>query len=186
MNTGETLAGCEKPASRGLYAVLAALGILGGSWLLPIASMAATCAGPSSDYEFRGLQNLQAASNVLPGITADPVSNAVEGADSSASAGSGTESMAPLLYLTPRVTSILQDVFGETTKSDPVAAANEASSDADPRPAAATDEQKEIPVSPVAGTESGPNVTDLYGPLTVPENATHLPKFQRQMYRTDI
>ncbi|MGH8193343.1 MAG: hypothetical protein ACREQ8_02930 [Woeseiaceae bacterium] len=186
MNTGETPAGCEKPASRGLYAVLAAIGILGGTWVLPIASMAATCAGPSSGYEFRGLQNLRAASSVLPGITADAVSNTVESADSSASAGSGTESMAPLLYLTPRVTSILQDVFGETTKSDPVAAADAASSDVEPAPPAATDKQQEIPVSPVAGTESGLNTTDLYGPLTVPENTAQLPKFQRQMYRTDI
>jgi hypothetical protein len=38
---------------------------------------------------------------------------------------------------------------------------------------------------PVAGTETSPSATEAYEPLTVPNNAI-LPKFQRQMYRTDI
>lgn len=89
------------------------------------------------------------------------------------SAAALSDSMAPLLYLTPRVTSILEEVF-----DDPVPPAN-----ADPETA---------PEPPVAKAEPSPEGDpERYGPLSQADNAQaddafQVPKFQHQMYRTDI
>lgn len=78
-----------------------------------------------------------------------------------------SESMAPLLYLTPRVASILEEVFDE------------------PVPAASAGEEI-APEAPIAEAEPPGDDPERYGPLSQADNAFHLPKFQQQMYRTDI
>lgn len=78
-----------------------------------------------------------------------------------------SESAAPLLYLTPRVASILEEVFDETVPTE----------DAVEGAAA------EAPVAEAAPPAEDP---ESYGPLSQADTAFHLPKFQRQMYRTDI
>lgn len=80
-----------------------------------------------------------------------------------------SESMAPLLYLTPRVTSILEEVFADSGVELAAGPARE-----EPGPA-----------SPVADTDHAEDPA-RYGPLSQADSAAHLPKFQRQMYRTDI
>jgi hypothetical protein len=86
-----------------------------------------------------------------------------------------SESVAPLLFLTPRVASILQDVFGDT---DAIRQATDVAT-----AESAPEEQKEPASSPVVGNAPGgaePAVSPMY------EHAAILPRFQRQMYRTDI
>jgi hypothetical protein len=129
------------------------------------------------------MQDIKASSEL---VDVHPVSNTVEPAEAPALDGSGTESMAPLLYLTPRVATILHQVFGDAEESDRLTAAGESAGDAAPTPAPTVDGQQEMALPPVAGTERGPTATELYQPLTVPDNAINLPKLQRQMYRTDI
>jgi len=78
----------------------------------------------------------------------------------------GTDFEAPVLFLTPRVTSILRDVFGATTEGQ------------------APDEPEQQSSSPLADSE------EQVKPRNVPTDEVHepidLPLYQRQMYRTDI
>jgi hypothetical protein len=92
------------------------------------------------------------------------------------SADNLTESVAPLLFLTPRVASILADVFGDSDSTRQVANAT---------PAKAEPEQQKPASSPVVGNA---NAEDRAAPVVSPmyEHAAILPRFQRQMYRTDI
>jgi hypothetical protein len=89
-----------------------------------------------------------------------------------------SESMAPLLFLTPRVTSILEDVFNNGNQE---ASKTAADAKLDDRPTVKSDGR---PTSPVAGTETAPPDV-AYGALPLDDGAA-LPDFQRQMYRTDI
>jgi hypothetical protein len=85
-----------------------------------------------------------------------------------------TESVAPLLFLTPRVATILQDVFDDSDRAKPVA---------DPVLATDSPKKQEAAASPVvdnAGAERTEPSLPMY------EHAAILPRFQRQMYRTDI
>lgn len=180
---GESSAGWEKSARRALYAVLASICLLSGGWVTATASMAATCSGPSCDNVGRVLEALDAARGDLSVEIVDHISSGVE--NSGASAPTLAESMAPLLYLTPRVTTILQDVFGDSEQSDIVFPAGQAGEKVDDPATVAGGEENDLPATPVAGTADRSN-PDLYGPLSVLDNAANLPKFQRQMYRTDI
>jgi hypothetical protein len=97
------------------------------------------------------------------------------------------ETVAPLLYLAPRVASIFADVFGDSDPADTVGAeaadanSTEAEQDLADEDAAST--------SPVAGNVNSSNVNSSDGSEPVSpmyENAAILPRFHRQMYRTDI
>ncbi len=88
---------------------------------------------------------------------------AVDFAEADHADAAGADTAAPLLYLTPRVASILEQVFGD-----------------DGGAAAETEEPVSLP--PVAQQDA-----ERYDPSLPADAATPpLPKFQRQMYRTDI
>jgi len=80
------------------------------------------------------------------------------------------ESAAPFLYLTPRVASVLQEIF-EATRDEV--------------------SQPELPSSPVAESEEWVDISELLED-TIPasrsqtESESALPLLQRQMFRTDI
>ena len=76
-----------------------------------------------------------------------------------------TDSVAPVLYLTPRVTNILRDVFGTAAEELPLETPEQPSS------------------SPVAGSE---DPSDAVEPADAGNATRDLPRFQRQMFRTDI
>lgn len=79
-------------------------------------------------------------------------------------------SKTPYLFLTPRVASILENIFGD----DDAAAAS---------PAPEDDAAEETATSPVAeNTLAAP----AEGDAPAAEHGDTLPNFQRQMYRTDI
>lgn len=130
-----------------------------GSFALAGAALAAPCAGGDCGDGSEALGGLAIAAQELHLHSVDLGGEAED-------ATAVPDSVAPLLYLTPRVASILEDVFGDTRAADAVidepdaaAAAGDAAPGDDPKP---------------------------YGPLSQAGNAEHLPKFQRQMYRTDI
>lgn len=85
-----------------------------------------------------------------------------------------SEADSPLLFLAPRVASILEDVFG----SNKNASADEDSDDPGTR------ERPKDVSSPVAGTADAPEQAE--GKADLYEDDVILPRFQRQMYRTDI
>jgi hypothetical protein len=129
---------------------------------------AAPCAASNCD---RAAQDLQAAGLPLTVRSVD-LGDAGMG-DDPAATSSVTESMAPLLFLGPRVTSILEDVFD----ADEMAAAA-----ADETQAFAPDAPEPLR-SPVAETDT---TSAGRAPSAETDHASILPKYQRQMYRTDI
>lgn len=138
-----------------------------GSFALAGAAFAAPCADGDCGDGSASLDGLAMAAQDLHLRSADL------GDAQAASGAAAPDSVAPLLFLTPRVASILEDVFGDTQAADAVI------DEAEPDAAAASD----------AAPEDDPK---LYGPLSQAGNteqagnAEHLPKLQRQMYRTDI
>jgi hypothetical protein len=90
------------------------------------------------------------------------------------------DSVAPLLFLTPRVATILEDVFGDS--DDEAEALEEAKTQL------AETKQAKPATSPVVDNTGAPaDMNDLDAPVSpMYENAAILPRFQRQMYRTDI
>ena len=113
----------------------------------------------------------------LPSLTVEVVDLADVSESSAEGSGGLTESAAPWLFLTPRVASILQDVFGDNDDSDTKTAAEtvEPEAQADTEDAAS---------SPVADNIRPSQVAEPASPLY--EHNAILPRFQRQMYRTDI
>ena len=83
----------------------------------------------------------------------DPASFAEEADD--------TDSMAPLLFLTPRVATIIRDVFAPANTP--------------------LDSKENVQTSPLADSAEQTRSTDV-----VEETEIDLPRFQRQMFRTDI
>jgi hypothetical protein len=76
-----------------------------------------------------------------------------------------TDSVAPILYLTPRVTNIVDDVFQTASDNFPQETPEQPSS------------------SPLAGSDEK---SDPIEALDEESEAGVLPRFQRQMLRTDI
>lgn len=152
--------------------------LLSGALLLTIAltgttaAIAAPCAWEDCDNVARHLQSPEVSLNGLT-IRIVDLANA-DGVDDPVAAGL-TESMAPLLFLTPRVTSILEDVFED---SDTIAMVESVAHDPE-----FLDGNDERPASPVAENSGASNE---YESAVRAEHADLLPKYQRQMYRTDI
>lgn len=171
--------GRESFPKRASGAALRHLGLLAVVWASAPA-MAAPCSRDDCENVARALYSTRISVHNLTIRVVDL--GDPDRADQPAGPVGLAESMAPLLFLTPRVTSILEDVFND---SDAVQIAAETARDADQSvdghsPVEETDEG---PTSPVAGT--GTRAPDRYGPSSL-EGAATLPKFQRQMYRTDI
>lgn len=80
-----------------------------------------------------------------------------------------TDSVAPVLYLTPRVANILRDVFGTTAEELPQELPDE-------RPAQPSS-------SPLADSD---RKSDAVEPADTGNETSDLPRFQQQMLRTDI
>ncbi|MGH8166165.1 MAG: hypothetical protein ACREQ1_02940 [Woeseiaceae bacterium] len=145
------------------YAALAGLSLLLAGWCT--SSLAAAHVDVIGNHAARDLQSL-----TVEVVDLSDVSDSAEASDGL------TESAAPWLFLTPRVASILQDVFGDNDGSDAEAAAEAV------EPAQA--DRAETASSPVAENVRPAQVAEPESPLY--EHNAILPRFQRQMYRTDI
>ncbi|HET6630003.1 MAG TPA: hypothetical protein VFG91_09535 [Woeseiaceae bacterium] len=135
---------------------------------------AAPCgAAGGCDSAARGLRN---ADTQLDRLTVRMVDlGDATAADAPADPGA-TESLAPLLFLAPRVTSILEDVFEADAGTQAEGDARNTGSDAEAPPEA-------VLRSPVAETDPA---ASAHGPSPEMDHTSILPKYQRQMYRTDI
>lgn len=136
---------------------------------------AAPCAAANCDVAARELKGVGLP---LGELTIRSVDLGDAGVGDEPGAASVTESMAPLLFLAPRVTSILEDVFAADGLADAAseggAVEGEASRDDGP---------EALRRSPVAETDSA---SVGRAPSLETDHASILPKYQRQMFRTDI
>lgn len=111
----------------------------------------------------------------LPGLELTTGDYTVEVADLIGSGDESPDAQVPYLFLTPRVATILENVFGDT-RFDAVDVAGAESSG---------DGNEEAPTTgPVAENVEAEPPLSPEGPSL--DNAAILPRFQRQMYRTDI
>jgi hypothetical protein len=130
---------------------------------------------PPSDEVARDLQSLNVTVSDLS-VPSDAASNRQAAAlndlgDVAASpmesSNSGEDSAAPILYLTPRVTTLLDTVFDNTSRAPlaPQEVSQDGSQDSTNTPA---------------------NALQKSAPVTVTEKDSVVPQFQRHMYRNDI
>lgn len=154
--------------ARLLPGVAGCLALLAIGWSSPGHAAARTSVG--CDKVAQELQSLDIDTLAIEVVDLSDVSESPEKSDELA------DSVAPLLFLTPRVATILEDVFGET--EEPGAAVDDANTI---QPTQTKDAK--APTSPVADNVE----RDIETPESpMYENAAILPRFQRQMYRTDI
>jgi hypothetical protein len=156
----------NRPNRRFLYAAVGGVVLLAAAWSSP--GLAAAHAAIGCDRVAEDLRSLNVDSLTVEVVDLSDVSASPENSDNL------TESVAPLLFLTPRVATILQDVFDDSDRAKPIA---------DPVLATDSPKKQETAASPVvdnAGAERAEPSLPMY------EHAAILPRFQRQMYRTDI
>lgn len=161
----------ETPTASGRQT--AAKTLLRGLALLSLACGGTVPAAPCGAVDC----DIPGAESLLHPLTLRPVDLAdATAADEAVGPAAATQSLAPLLFLTPRVTSILEDVFeadAGAEAAEPVSAAG----DDGVAPEASRS-------SPVAETDGAASAARDSSPET--DHASVLPKYQRQMYRTDI
>jgi len=145
------------------------LALLATAWSSPGLAAARTSVG--CDKVAHNLQSLDIDRLTVEVVDLSDVSKAPEKSDEIA------DSVAPLLFLTPRVATILEDVFGDSEEAGAV-------KDATTEPEEANSAKRAT--SPVVDNGKAPSAS-LDAPASpMYENAAILPRFQRQMYRTDI
>ena len=148
--------------------VVCSLSALATSLILSVSALAATDSVIPCEQVGRDLKSLNVPVNSL---TVNAVDHVVIDPDASDPDAISTERLvndleAPVLFLTPRVTQILRDVFGVTTEEQ------------------APDPTVRESSSPVADREEA--IDSAISPTDVVNEVIDLPHYQRQMYRTDI
>lgn len=152
--------------------VLPGLAALAASLLLSASAIAASHSGIACEQVGRELKSLEVPVEALTLTAIDHVPILRQAAEPHAADANShiTGADIPYLYLTPRVAGILRDVFGTP--------AEELS------PALPPVKPELRSSSPLADSE------ETADSATVPDNAADeandMPRFQRQMYRTDI
>lgn len=142
------------------YAVVAATLALSAGW--STAALGATSSLLPCDQVARDLTSLEVTVAALSIDLVDHVTTELDSAKLAIESDT-TDSMAPLLYLTPRVATIMRDIFAPAVKNQSL------------------DRNEDIQASPLADRveEAQPAAAD-------DEIEIDLPRFQRRMYRTDI
>ena len=141
-------------------AALAATLVLSAGW--SSTALGATSSLVPCDQVARDLTSLDVAVDALSVNLVDHVTTELE-PGSFETESDATDTLAPLLYLTPRVATILRDVFAPATENQ------------------ALDVEEEIQTSPLADSDDETSPVDA-----AQEREIALPRFQRQMFRTDI
>ena len=149
---------------------ISGLPVLAASLLLCSASFAASPSIVPCDQDSRDLKSLEVPASALTvgnvdHAAVDPTEANPDAIDEQKSV---TDSVAPILYLTPRVTNIVRDVFGATGEELPQESALQPSTS---------------PVAPVADADQKTENTEA---ADVENESSDLPRFQQQMYRKDI
>jgi hypothetical protein len=161
-----------------LFAALAAATLLVAAWSSP--GLAAAHLAIGCD---KMAKNLQSADVEKPAIDLVDLSDVSESEDA---ADNLTGSVAPLLFLTPRVASIVENVFGDRDEATGPQGDQEALTADLEKPVLenSTIEQARPATPPVVDNTNSSRLGQPVSPMY--EHAAILPRFQRQMYRTDI
>jgi hypothetical protein len=151
---------------------LSGLSALAATLLLSASAVAASNSGMPCAQVGRDLKSLEITVEALTLTAVDHVPIAQNAAKPNTPDGEShvTESEIPYLYLTPRVTSILRDVFGTTAE--------------DLSPALPPVKPKLRSSSPLADSEETADSATV--PDDVAIESDDMPRYQHQMYRTDI
>lgn len=164
--------------SRKLKNVVAALAIiiLCAGW--SVSALSATTTEVSRDTVVRDLRSIEIPVEAFSVGSADHVSIEPEPSNFDPAKfelldvqDASRETAAPFLYLTPRVASVLRDIF-------------DANRDVIDEP-----DVREISSSPVAESDRIPDISELLDesvPAIDRDNEIDLPRFQQRMFRTDI
>lgn len=168
-------------ASGGRHIAFLAILVLGGAWYSTAlgATDSTTACDRTADLRSLEVPVSDLSASVVGHIAVEPD----DANDESLNARPAqAESTAPILYLAPRVAVILQNVFSAVAIETPPLKSP------DPAQSLATeslsqDESPLSPLSPVAGDASQPDSSELIDPAAEVEA---VPRFQRQMFRTDI
>lgn len=152
--------------------VLSGLPALAATLLLSASAVAASNSRMPCAQVGRDLKSLEITVEALTLTAVDHVPIAQNAAKPNTPDGEShvTESEIPYLYLTPRVTSILRDVFGTTAE--------------DLSPALPPVKPKLRSSSPLADSEETADSATV--PDDVAIESDDMPRYKRQMYRTDI
>lgn len=147
--------------------IISGLPVLAACLLLSSASFAASPSIVPCDQVGRDLKSLEVPATALTvdrvdHPPADPVAANPDAIDEQTAV---TDSIAPILYLTPRVSSIVRDVFGTPSEELPEQTPLQPST------------------SPVADTDQKAESVES---ADVENDSSDLPRFQQQMYRKDI
>ena len=145
------------------FVALAATLLLSAGW--SSAALGATSSLVPCDQVARDLTSLDVtvaalSVDLVDHVTTEPKPGSFESIEKNSDT---TDTMAPLLYLAPRVATILRDVFEPAAANQPLV----------------SDEDRQT--SPVADSNDETRSADAED-----ENEIDLPRFKRQMYRTDI
>ena len=168
----------SESASGGRHIAFLAILVIGGAWYSTAlgATDSTTACDRTTDLRSLEVPVSDLTTSVVGHIAVEPG----DANDESLNARPAqAESTAPILYLAPRVAVILQNVFSAVAIETPPL------DSADPGQSLATESssQNESPLSPVAGDASQPDPSELIDPAAEVEG---VPRFQRQMFRTDI
>lgn len=149
---------------------ISGLPVLAVSLLVCSASFAASPSIVPCDQDSRDLKSLEVPASALTVGNVDhaPVDPTEANPDAIDEQESVTDSVAPILYLTPRVTNIVRDVFGTTGEELP--------QESPLQPSTST-------VAPVADADQKTENTET---VDVESETSDLSRFQQQMYRKDI
>ena len=142
--------------------IISSLLMLAAALMLNATAHAASTSAYPCDQVGRDLQSLEVPVGELTLAEVDHVPTDPAAIDEQSAI---TDSVAPILYLTPRVTNIVDDVFRTTSEK--------LSQETPQNPSS----------SPLAGSDEK---SDLVETLDDEREAGVLPRFQRQMFRTDI
>ena len=142
--------------------VISGLSVLAAVLMSSATAHAASNSVVPCDQVARELKSLEVPVNALP---VDLVDHAPIDPDVLYEPRTDTASATPVLNLTPRVTNILRDVFGATNEELVEETPSQPSS------------------SPLADSDAD---ADDVEPADVENESSDLPRFQQQMFRTDI
>ena len=153
--------------------------VLGCGW--SIAASAATNLVVNCQEFGDSLQSLDAPASELSISLVDlPDNDADLGlAEPLDTAGANSDSTVPYLYLTPRVAAMLREVFDDDARNDDATLWQELAQENGGG-------KQGIPVPPVAEGNSDRSTLPTLDETDLSDPSEAMPRFQRQMYRTDI
>ncbi len=147
--------------------IISGLSALSAALMLSATALAASSTVVPCDQISRNLKSLEVPVDALTVNAVEHIPTDRHAVDPNASGAAShlPDAEAPILYLTPRVTNILRDVFGAATEELPAEIPKQPSS------------------SPLADSEE---LADYTEPVDAVNETNDLPHYQRQMFRKDI